>query len=137
MTTTKLELLKNVTGEDFFEIQCNNKPNQNFYQCEKGEAFIIENEKYQDYLIDAAKTEIAFLPIGILTECLPEKFHNKIILENLKELCKFDRTILLNHVKNMSMYLGQVIMLRGEHNLILENSKLFETKEYKILYAEN
>ncbi len=125
----KLEVLRERTGEDFVQIDAQN------FKSDKADAIVLEEKKeLPEFLKDRVKEEIPYLKNEILKNFLPEKFHNDFILDEYKELCKFDHTLLSNLIKDE---LGLTYAVMGQNQyadlVCIDSTPLF-SKGYWIFY---
>jgi hypothetical protein len=129
---TKLQILREVTGEDFKAI------NDSEFRSNKGdEILIIENDEISNSITEAVKKEIPYLSNEFLIKHLPEKYSDNIILNELKELCKFDHTLLSNFINNITLFISEVLKIKSIPELILDGSQLIENKNFYIFYLKN
>lgn len=128
---TKLQILKEVTGENFHQI------NEDYFKSDKGEIFISSKEGFLEKLIEICKKEIPFLENNFLLKYLPEKFNNFLLLEELKELCKFDHTLLSNFIDSLLIFVHEVSNKIGLSNLFLDGSEEIQNNNYYIFYLKN
>lgn len=128
----KLEILNKV-GDDLFVVI-----NDTNYKSDRYDAIVLDGDEFQELLKSRVKEEIPFLDNSVLVKYLPEKFNNELILNEYKELSKFDHTLLSNHITDENLFLLDVI---GHLNisicdLILDESENIITDNYSIFIRE-
>ena len=132
MNNNNLEVLKRVTGDDFVQIDAQN------FKSEYGDAIYLENhDAVVHYIKETVKEEIPYLNNDLLREYLPKKFHNDYILEDYKELCKFDHTILSNLIKDDYMFAYDVMKIISISDLVLIDSEVHRNGDAWIFYLKH
>ena len=129
--TIKLQLLREWTSDTFVAID-----NENF-KSDYGDAIVLKENEVDLFLKERVKEEIPYLENDLLKEHLPEKFHNDFILDELKELCKFDHTILSKFIKDESLFSWDVSQSVPLNDLILIDADSTYMNGHWLFYLKN
>jgi len=128
----KLEVLREKTGEDFVQIDTHN------FKSSKADVIIFENyDEVADFIKESVLEEIPYICNDLLREYLPERFHNDLILSELKEMCKFDHTILSNFISDKLMFTYDVMKINILTDLVMIDSEIYRAGDYWIFYLEH
>lgn len=127
----KLELLIREIGEEFVEID-----NQHF-KSERGDAIVLHDDELSDFVSIRIKEEIPYLSNSLLKKYLPEQFQNDFILDEYKEICKFDYSLLSNLIKDELLFNWDVTHTIPVEDLVMIDSEVSYRNQYWIFYLKN
>lgn len=106
MINEKVKILNDQYGFDIGEI----KENGNSLYRHGNDIFLVANRSELGRIIyDRIIEDIYDIDNEILREFLPAKFHNELILDEYKELSKFDHTILSNSITDTDALVVMVL----------------------------
>lgn len=129
----RIEILNNLNLGEFIEI------NDIEYKSENGDAIVVNRTEMEDLIKERLKDEIPFLDNEILKKHLPEKYQIDIVLDDYKELSKFDNTMLFNSIIDPDLFFIELIGPESNiavSELLLSNSQfVYGDDDYMIFYT--
>ena len=129
----RIEILNNLNLGEFIEI------NDIEYKSENGDAIVVNRTEMEDLIKERLKDEIPFLDNEILKKHLPEKYQIDIVLDDYKELSKFDNTMLFNSIIDPDLFFLELIDPVSNiavSELLLSNSQfIYGDDTYMIFYT--
>jgi hypothetical protein len=128
----RLETLQEVTNEVFVKIDSTN------YKSESSDAIVLNENEFNKLLDSRIKEEIPFIENDILKYHLPDKFQYEVILDQYKELSKFDHTLLSNFIIDETLFSMAVLNSSdiSIEDLILDGSTLIR-KNNLLIFVTN
>lgn len=129
----KLNTLNGIGQGEFTSIS------NTIYKSDKADAIVLTRVELEEMLKLRVKEEIPYTKNSILKKHLPKKFKNKLILNEMKELSKFDHTLLSNLIVDEELFYYDMLSPKNLDiaDLILGDSKLvFSNEIYSIFLTE-
>jgi len=111
------------------------------YKNDKYNVFIYDKNEYYLKIKKSLFEEIPYMKNEFLKPHLTEKFQSDIILNDIKELSKFDHTLISGNIKNYEMfYIDAITMYKNENESILDllhpDSTLYLINDKHIIVSE-
>lgn len=128
------EILKDNGFGEFLAIKENE-----LYQNSKYNAFVYNTTSFAKALRKVLLEEIPYMENDFLKKHLPEKFSSVEVLNDYKELSKFDHTMLSNSILDIESFLIEsMIQYTGlkQIELLHPNATIIQQGENKIIVSE-
>lgn len=128
----RIDVLERNFGDGFVLI------NEQNYKSESADALVLLHDEVDVLITKRLKEEIPYIQNNILKKHLPKKFHNDLILDEYKELSKFDHTVLSNFILDENIFQLEMLTDNKEFftDLILVGSEMKVDDGYYIFYSE-
>jgi len=127
----RLKALKGISNEEFVKID-----NTNF-KSDESDALVVTQEEINELLVTRINEEIPFISNLLLRVFLPERFNNDLILTEIKELAKYDHTLLSNLINDKELFYTTILSYNSSiSDWILDGSEITKNGNYFVFIRE-
>lgn len=108
--------------------------NKKYFKSSSADAVVLTKKELINLIRERVCEEIPYIGNEVLKKYLPERFNfrNDFMLSELKELAKFDHTMVSNHILDMDLFVYDILNNHGytTEDLILEGSVNITDENY-------